>query len=153
MFRGDPAAGQQVTSHHRGGLQFAHFLQNHHRHVPGPIGHVRPRGVLRHGSSVLQRQGQVLEAVLGDDGALGQPWPAAIGILVEFLVDEIQHETLFLFVIDRRIDPACRQQRVLATGIQRQNAIHPGRHPGVVEVLEGNADTGLIVVGLQPQHQ
>ena len=38
---GDPAAGEQIAGHDGSGFQLAHFLENDHRHVPGPIGHLR----------------------------------------------------------------------------------------------------------------
>jgi len=72
---GDAAAGEQGAELDFRGFDLAHVFQNEDRHLACPVRNVGVARMGLDGAGVAQRQGQIVQAVLGDQrvSCLGRP--------------------------------------------------------------------------------
>ena len=76
-----------------------------------------------------------------------------IGILKEVLIDKLEHLPLFYLIGHFTIEPAGRQKRILALGIERQDPLKPAYDLWIIEILKRDADPRLVIKGLEPEHE
>ena len=101
---------------------------------------------------VAQRQRAVAQPVFGHDGAVRQPSPAQIRRLEKPGMDKFAHHPLPGFVRHLPVELGSHHQRVSAVRIELQRRFQPAHHPVVIECTERDADSGLVIKGLQVQY-
>ena len=73
----------------------------------------------------------------GHMGGMRKCRPTAVRVFVEFLVHEVEHESLALPVGDFAIEPASRHQGIRSGRIKFENAVKPTLQLQVVEPHKG----------------
>ena len=76
-----------------------------------------------------------------------------IGILKEVLIDKLEHLPLFYLIGHFTIEPAGRQKRILAFGIERQDPLKPAYDLWIIKIPKRDTDPRLIIKGLKPEHE
>ena len=99
----DRVARKQTPKQYPGGFIFAHVLPQKNVHLLCPVRDAGSSGVLGQCLSVLERERQIVESVLRDDGGMRQPSPAMVGISEEFLIHEREHLPLLIFIGNLRV--------------------------------------------------
>src|SRR3954469_898142 len=121
----NPATLEQADDHRAGRLELVHVLQDENLQLLRPRWDFRVGGVALDRLGVAQREWQIVEAMLREEGAVREPGPTPVGVVKEGAVGIFQQLAAARGMGILGIDSGRRKQRVVAPWIEGKDGVEP----------------------------